>query len=233
MRTRTYDESSIPRARLRRNAGGYTAVEVLTAMTLFAIGAAGVIGMQRVTVQGGADARRFDVATSIAHEWMFRLQRDSLFWTSPNNDDRVTTNLNNTKWLSQLVTGPACATISSTGYCTPAIPSTGSESPAADILGRDMPAAPPADHFFCTQFRLRWIADPRATPQCSASPTEEPCITALARVEIRVFWKRAELNPVGDCAGVDPDTSPLDYHFVYAASAVRENAGQFYDGGAP
>ena len=33
------------------------------AMTLFAIGAAGVIGMQRVTIQGGEDARRFDMAT--------------------------------------------------------------------------------------------------------------------------------------------------------------------------
>jgi prepilin-type N-terminal cleavage/methylation domain-containing protein len=212
---------------MKRRARGYTAVEVLTAMTLFAIGAAGVIGMQRATVQGGADARRFDVATNIAHQWLFRLQRDSLYWTTPNNDDRVNTNIVNTKWLSQLATGPSCAAVSATGYCTPTIPATGSESPAADILGRDVGAAPPAEHFFCTQFRLRWIADPRAAPQCSAAPTDEPCITALARVEVRVFWKRSELTPIGDCAGVDPDSSPLDYHFVYAASAVRENAGEF------
>ena len=71
--------------RQRKGERGYTVVEVMSAMTLIAIGAAGVIGMQRVTIQGGMDARNFDVATNIAREWQSRLQRDAaLNWTAPN-----------------------------------------------------------------------------------------------------------------------------------------------------
>ena len=68
-------------------------------MTLFAIGAAGVIGMQRVTIQGGEDARRFDMATNIANEWIARLQRDATFWTQPNAENQNTIDLNRTRWL--------------------------------------------------------------------------------------------------------------------------------------
>jgi len=91
--------SADARSRSLGSRRGYTVVEVLSAMTLFAIGAAGVIGMQRVTIQGGADARNFDIATNIAREWQHRLQRDSLAWTEPNS--LVTTsNIDNTLWLA-------------------------------------------------------------------------------------------------------------------------------------
>ena len=75
------------------------------AMTLFAIGAAGVIGMQRVTIQGGFDARRFDTGTNIAREWEHRLQRDSAFWTEPNSVVTGNINLNKTLWLNNVGAG--------------------------------------------------------------------------------------------------------------------------------
>jgi prepilin-type N-terminal cleavage/methylation domain-containing protein len=77
---------------VRGAARGYTVVEIMSAMTLFAIGAAGVVGMQRVTVQGGYDARRFDTATNIAREWQHRLQRDSAYWTEPNSINQANIN---------------------------------------------------------------------------------------------------------------------------------------------
>ena len=58
--------SAVSRRGPRAHARGYTAVEVLMAMTLFAIGAAGVISMQKVTMQGGEDARRTSSCRSVA-----------------------------------------------------------------------------------------------------------------------------------------------------------------------
>ena len=53
------------------------------AMTVMAIGAAAVITMQKTSVQGNLDARKTDVANSIARMWVERLQRDAMQWTLP------------------------------------------------------------------------------------------------------------------------------------------------------
>ncbi len=204
---------------------GYTAVEVLSAMTLFAIGAAGVIGMQKAAVQGGTDARRFDIGSNLANEWLHRLQRDSNFWTLPNNSDRIHTDLDKTQWLKDLNTpNPACT---GSNYCMPALPSlAGSDSAAFDVLGADAISGS-GDHFFCAQYRLNWVANPRSTArgQCSAATTDEPCPTGLLRAEVRVFWSRLENAPIADCSSVaNPGATPNNYHFVYAATLIRQNS---------
>jgi prepilin-type N-terminal cleavage/methylation domain-containing protein len=196
----------------RNRERGYTVVEVLAAMTLFAIGAAGVISMQRVTIQGGTDARRFDVGANIANEWVFRLQRDSMFWTLPDSADPITSNRAATRWLntvSPMGTPPT--------WITPAIPTTaeGGISPAFDVFGRDLPAAAGVAEglMYCTQIRLQWIADPGASMQMGA----------LIRGEVRVFWPRLESKELTTCAGVSPDAAPNDYHIVYVATVIRQN----------
>lgn len=196
----------------RRRRYGYTVVEVLSAMTLFAIGAAGVISMQRVTIQGGTDARRFDVAANIANEWASRLQRDSMFWTRPNAAFPTTSNLStNTKWLKD----------TPTDWKTPAIPAAGAEgglSPAFDAYGRDLPAASTTvEHMYCVQYRLQWIADP--------GPNMMP--GALIHADIRVFWARLDRQPIADCTVLNPSpddaTAAQHYHFVYLTTAIRQN----------
>jgi prepilin-type N-terminal cleavage/methylation domain-containing protein len=213
---------------------GYTAVEILSALTIFAIGAAGVIGMQRVTIQGGAEAQRFDIANNIAHAWVARLQRDSMYWTLPNATNTSTSNLTTaTVWIKD-VTQAGC----SGAFCIPgtanggSLPAAGSEfgrSPAFDRLGRDMPkysGVAGTEHFFCVQYRLRWIADPQNV-QCAGL---EPCITALIRAEVRVFWNRLEYGAVGDCENLPLDINAANagsrYHSVYVTTAIRENAVQ-------
>jgi prepilin-type N-terminal cleavage/methylation domain-containing protein len=202
----------------RHHRRGYTAVEVLSAMTLFAIGAAGVIGMQKVTIQGGQDARRLDVATNIAHEWTARLQRDAMSWTLPSNKNRTTQNLTtHTRWLSQVGMGP-CTPPS---YCTPPTPAAGGEagfSPAFDIFGRDRPSGT-ADHAFCVQYRLWW-----GRPLGNAPNFFEQ---ASIHADIRVFWSRLELSPIGDCSSptISPDAANANevYHFIYASTVVRSS----------
>ena len=201
---------------MRKTQRGYTAVEVLSAMTLFAIGAAGVIGMQKVTIQGGQDARRLDIATNIAHEWTARLQRDAMVWTLPSNKNRTTENLSlNTRWIKNVSVG-AC---NPPAFCNPALPPGGQEggfSPAFDIFGRDRPAGS-GDHAFCVQYRLWW-----GRPLGTAPAFNEQ---ATINADIRVFWTRLELSPIGDCAApvVSPDapTANTVYHFVYASTVLR------------
>lgn len=193
----------------RASQRGYTVVEVLSAMTLFAIGAAGVISMQRVTILGGDDARRMDVATNIAHEWTARLQRDAAFWTKPNPSDLVNTNLGDTAWLGG--TKDVWTTPTQTlGY--------EGRSGSFDLYGRDRPIGS-EDHIFCAQYRLSWI-----TPQGAAAPFRTG---ASMRAEVRVFWARLDNAPIQKCEAlaVAPDDASAKtyYHFVYATTAVRPN----------
>jgi type II secretory pathway pseudopilin PulG len=194
----------------RSRSRGYTAVEVLSAMTLLAIGGAGVIGMQRVTIQGSEDARRFDLGTNIANEWLSRLQRDSTQWTMPTSSDPNTLNINTTRFLSV----EACFF---PNWCHPpaANPASGL-SGSFDIFGRDLVAAT-GGATYCTQYRLQWIASPGI-----AAPYNT---TALLRAEVRVYWARLERNPVGLCTDTAPDVNDANerYHFIVATTAIREN----------
>ena len=62
-------------------------------MTVMSIGAAAVISMQRASVQGNLDARKSDIANSIARTWVERLERDSMQWTLPGPSNPTGNNL--------------------------------------------------------------------------------------------------------------------------------------------
>jgi hypothetical protein len=209
--------------RALRAARGYTVVEVLSAMTLFAIGAAGVISMQRVTIMGGDDARRMDIATNLAHEWTARLQRDASFWTRPNANDQ-TTNYTDTLWLQNL---PLSTTTSQTAWLTPSVSGgVPGRSGSFDIFGQDRPADS-NDHIFCAQYRLAWI-----TPPGTAPPFR---VGASMRAEVRVFWARLDNPIIASCADATPDsaTAKTYYHFVYAATAIRPNPANYGSDAGP
>jgi len=187
---------------------GYTVVEVMSAMTLFAIGAAGVIGMQRVTIQGGADARSFDIASNIAREWQARLQRDALRWTEPNSVVSTSNRNTATLWLRDASVSGA--------WTVPAVgPEVHGYSAAFDLLGHDVAPGSP-DRVFCVQTRLTWI------PVTGANAT-----IPLLRADIRVFWSRLEYGPP-DCANltVEDAANVNRHHFVYVSTALRGNPNQ-------
>jgi hypothetical protein len=199
--------------RARRRAGGYTVVEVMSAMTLFAIGAAGVISMQRVTIQGGDDARHFDMATNIAHEWEHRLQRDAMKWTQPNSLVNSSNRTTATLWLYPINEPPADWSVPVVG---PELPG---YSTAFDLLGKDIDPSSP-DHVFCVQYRLGWIANEVAANGLNP--------TAIVRAEIRVFWSRLQYGPA-NCANTQVFETPAtrqQHHFVFVTTAVRGNPVQ-------
>jgi prepilin-type N-terminal cleavage/methylation domain-containing protein len=209
----------------KKRARGYTAVEVLMGMTLLSIGAAAVISMQRGAVQANLEARKLDMANAIAREWVERLRRDATLWTLPSAINSVGNNYANAKLLSTYLQYGNTTANSNWSYPdiylqTAAAPD--GVSIGFDILGRDLAvtdiqgsSTKPSAAVFCVHVRLNWLV-----------------VNSLIRAEVRVVWPRLidqGANTVDWCSKGNSDAITGDtnhYHFVYAATAIRQNPAQ-------
>jgi hypothetical protein len=192
------------------------------AMTVMAIGAAGVISMQKTSMMGTLDARKTDVANAIARTWVERIKRDAMQWTQPgpSNEGTLPGNLATAAVLQYGVTHHDTWFLPNQ-Y----ISSTPPMSPGFDILGRDLPAAALAPSvtpaqpgaLFCVNVRLAVLP---------ASPD-------LFRIDVRVLWPRGisiesskALPSGGVCdpsVATAPAPDPTVYHAIYVTTAVRGN----------
>ncbi len=198
--------------RVRALSRGYTIIEVLLAMTVLTIGAAGAISMQKAAIQGNLDARKTDIAVNIGRMWMERIERDSMGWSSG---------------TPSLLSGSAKLLGNPVGaWWLPSVPSYitpgggfASVSPGFDMLGRDVGASGLANAFFCVHLRETWLSQNNALPANS-----------LMRVELRVVWPRGIAQdtvalPLCDATSAttaNPD--PRLYSTLYMVTAVRANA---------
>jgi hypothetical protein len=198
----------------RRSASrAYTAVEVLLAMTVLIISSAGVMSMQKAAIQGNLDARKLDIANSVARTWLDRLATDGTMWNSA-------TGLNKTTWLNTLV-----------GAGTFSVPaSSGTFSPAFDILGRDVSSVGAAGStaIYCVRVKVDDIAD-FATPP--GGPGTAGTVPVLLRATVLVYWAKnllgtagAVANPI--CSGptdvaAQELATPGTYHMIYATESIR------------
>jgi prepilin-type N-terminal cleavage/methylation domain-containing protein len=203
-----------------KTARGYTAIEVLMAMTVMAIGGAAVITMQKTSVTGNLDARRADVANAIARTWVERLQRESMSWTQLGN-------LTNAKVLNNVVAPPGVWFLPEQDMGV-TVPETA--SPGFDILGRDLPLAQLPNADFCVNVRLTYLTVP-------------PAPLDLIRADVRVIWPIGIINSLpGFCndqvaALDDPNTAkaitdknadpnaPI-FHAIYLTTTIKENGSQ-------
>ncbi|MEI7893765.1 MAG: prepilin-type N-terminal cleavage/methylation domain-containing protein [Myxococcales bacterium] len=139
----------------------YTAIEVMMAITILASGTTAVMAMQRTAISANTDARRLDVANSMARTWVERLRRDAANWTSD-------ATLGNARYLGNHV---------GAGWYVPTDYLTGNGdgvSPAFDAFGHDLASGLFAsDAQFCAHVRLTWLV------------TNE-----LLRAEVRVAYPR-------------------------------------------
>jgi type IV pilus assembly protein PilV len=192
------------RGRCHGLSDGYTIVELMMAIAVFAIGVSGIIAMQKVAAAANQHSRSLSLATNIAQAWQDQLNADSSLYTR-------NFGLVGTAWLSLVGTNPAA-------WVKP-IWSTGLNFGAAfDELGRpiDETSATPQNPQFCVHIRL--------TQLYPSSPGID-----VVRTEIRVIWPRTEgAAPTGFCAqNLAPtfgrSASDLaNYHFLYQVSAVRQ-----------
>jgi hypothetical protein len=203
--------SRLPSFRSRFGAtGGYTAVEVLMAITVMAIGSSAVISMQKASIQGNLDARRTDVANSIARAWVERIKHDAMLWTQP-GPSSPGTGLGNI--ASAAILNAGIGSLNAWFLPTQDIAMAGSTtlSPGFDILGRDLPLANLGNALFCTNVRMNWLKQ-----------------NELIRVDVRVLWPRgitgSTLPAGGVCAVAAANApDPLTYHAIYVTTAVRGN----------
>jgi type II secretory pathway pseudopilin PulG len=217
---------------------GYTAVEVALSILVLGIGAAGAMTMQAASVQGNSDAHMMDVGNSIAREWVERLRRDSMTWTTPDSTHPCTDQSCNwftdTFLVSQIGSDAARST-----WVWPTPPSTGANqtksfsftptpgaptvtSPwgygrAFDMLGRDIStggaATPTAGLAFCVNVKGDWLIQDE-----------------ILRATVRVYWPRQMFSapPAIFCSGSAEmtGTATQTYHFIYAATALQRNSAQ-------
>jgi prepilin-type N-terminal cleavage/methylation domain-containing protein len=207
---------SLGRRRELRAARGYTVIEILLSLTVLAIGAAAVMSMQKAAVQGNVDARKTDMANSIAREWMDRVRRDSTQWTvstpaSGADGGGGSSNFATASLLNH-VDGKWRLPIDYIGN-TPPI------SPGFDFLGNDIaPQSALTAAVFCVHVKETWLVSNPAAPQDN-----------LLRVDLRVVWSRgidvnnSVASPCDSTVSAEENPNPLLYQTLYMTTAVREN----------
>lgn len=203
-------------ARARRRRAAYTMVEVMMALAILAVGATGVIAMQKATLIGNTRARNLTIASSIASAWIDRLKIDGLAWRKTTSGG---TTINDTRWLKTVGEDYPQIGGNENVWFRPGIDMTLGYSPAADVRGHDITdAAKTKEAAFCTNVRLVQL------------------MPNMVRADVRVFWLRNRGTNVSDteagtvngmelCSGdagyvskVSDSTSR--YHFVYMSAAV-------------
>jgi hypothetical protein len=210
---------------LARSAAGYTAVEIMMALTVMTIGAAAVMSLQKTSVTGNFDARETDLATSIARTWVDRLHRDAMNWTMPNNTYPAVSNFNNALLLSSPAYGKWALPNFEMNQTNPE-----TMSYAFDVLGRDIPQSlatgSPSPVVFCVNYRLQWLVPPNLAPAPGSGQVVE---AGLIRVDLRVLWPRGIIGaPAGDwCTSVSTLDNPEQnaqptYHAIYLTTTIRQ-----------
>lgn len=195
-----------------RRTRGYTAVELLMAITIFAIGVAGIIAMQKVTVSANQHAKNLSIATHIAQGWMDQLALDAALWNHPSAQNPVS-DITDTKWL-QNVSQPNV-------WFRPTWDGNRAFGAGFDSLGQPLDDAAVDDQHFCAHIRL--------SPLYPATAGN-----GLIRAEVRVFWLRqgqgGTVNGQPLCAaGTAPaliEGAGEKYHFVHLTTAIKQNTAQ-------
>ncbi|MBI5537205.1 MAG: hypothetical protein HY898_31075 [Deltaproteobacteria bacterium] len=193
---------------------GTTIIEVMMALAMMAIGASGIIAMQKLTIVSNRDAKNLEVASEIARTWIERLRGDAMLWNHPSPLLATSDLETDTVWLAGHVQVPGTA-----DWFRPTNQSANIYG-VHDALGRDDPTAmASANGPFCVNVRLTWIR-----PNVSI------------RAEVRVYWLRQGIAnwsvpsvPASPLCGSDPAAPPQiqyetqTYHFVHLITEIRQN----------
>jgi prepilin-type N-terminal cleavage/methylation domain-containing protein len=194
----------------RRRKRGYTVVELMAALAVFATGVTGLIAMQRATAGSNQLARNLALATGVADSWLGELAADATLWQA---------NVTTTNWLSSINTAGVNG-----AWQRPTWNAARSMGPEFDPVGESVES----NGDFCVHIRLTWLYRDGTAGGIQGN--------GAIRTEARVFWPRPGVTRVvGDCtnggaatiADVTAAITRGDYHVVSQASAVRQPSGSW------
>ena len=209
----------------RRSKTGYTVIELLMALTVLALGASGVVAMQRVTLESNRYAKNLAIATRVGEAWADQLEADAARWT-------LISELNHTTWLKNA--GACSQAAAVTSWFQPDWSTDRQFGPAFDALGNpvDLSVTTPNTYTqFCAHLQLAWL-------HCDLPTGGGTKGSGIIRAEVRVIWRRdddttasaasfqttgqAALCSASDVAGVTNDIALGAYNAVYFSTAIRE-----------
>lgn len=151
---------------------GYTLIEVMTAVMVMTIGAAGILAMQGASAASNQDANESAIAANFASTWLERIKRDARLWTASGDVARA-----NTRYLSQAFgayTVPPVLLSSTNGVL---------ESPGADHFGFDTNT----DIRFCVNVALTLVHALNPLMPAATNLTQDANAVQAA---VRVWWYR-------------------------------------------
>ncbi len=198
------------RAPCARVAGtrGFTLVELIASVGVFAIGVTGVVALQHATTESNATAREMVVASEIAQAWASELAADGQRWRAAAQGTVPT----GTVWLHRIEDTP--------DWFQPVWDATAAFGPYFNALGAPLadasgnPNDPSAGLRYCTKLRLNWLRQP--------DPLNPG--NALIRADIEVFWPRHHPQDTAASRGnfcVDAPTR-AGFHIVTLTTNVRK-----------
>jgi type IV pilus assembly protein PilV len=194
-----------------RSKRGYTAVELLMAISIFGIGVSGIIAMEKVTSVSNAHAKNLAIASHIAESWLDMLASDATTWTAPGQVGAAGL-ISSTTWLNAVVSNANTAN----SWTLPNYSNTLSFGPSFDALGDPIAPGSTTPVAFCSHLRLSWLYQPTSSGN------------GLIRAEVRVFWLKdgqsfaQSMCTTGQVANVGAATDA--FHFVQKITAIRENS---------
>ncbi len=197
--------------RLRRAARrGYTIVELVMSLAVLAIGASGVIAMQKVAVSSNRHAKDLALAARIAEGWADQLAIDGSTWTLTQTGAPT---LPNTTWIKLATPG------TTVDWFVPDYSALRNFGPGFGALGAPIdPNVSPSLIRFCTHLRFAYLHNTTGG-------------NGVIRAQIRVFWPaenattslpataRANLCAVTD-AILGPNLGA--FHVVYLTTSIAQ-----------
>jgi type IV pilus assembly protein PilV len=193
-------------ARVLRRAAlrGYTIVELVMSLSVLAIGASGVIAMQKVTISSNRHAKEMALASRVAEGWADQLALDGSIWTiNKAGNDTIAS----TAWLN--LANPA----QTVDWFGPAYDPIRNYGAAFGALGNPIdPGLRPDLIRFCAQLRFAYLH----------SPTLPTPGHGVIRAQIRVFWQAedASLQVYAAATTTSCQVAPADFTGLLPAMNV-------------
>lgn len=212
-----------------RSRPGYTMVEVMMGLAVLAVGATGVIALQRMAVLGSMTSRHLTNATSVSKTVIEHIENEASLWV-----DNTGTNYGSMPWLGTALTD-ANGKKTSDWVAVPAASfATTGKATGFTIEGMSVvPVAANQDVAYCSHIRAKWFGNQAANANAPATDAVE--------IEVRTFFARSGRPVNGECALAPASMTGLfdgssatvndgvvervadEYSVVYLSTVVRRN----------